>query len=320
MWCPKLCRTKCVFGVVCSLFVLLGVLLWREISSGSSKHARAFLDARAILDRWEANYATIQTMKVAYSERVVGVTGADTDSLVRNQNMERIQDGKLYYVRYSKAERGFAEKGSIIERAFDGTVSKAYVPMDKAGKITSGLTGNLLDGLNDFEIYMLMTRIRLDSYKQDFPEGIPMFSALLRSGIKGGWAMVCSELEPVAGEPCHVIETRTSKGGNIDRIWVAHAKGMLPLRHEVVRDGKVIRKMEVLKVASTVTDTGEFWYPSEAYRETDRPRGGTAKYQFRVREFVPHVRVSSDTFDLHFPDGTRIRDEVAGISYVESKR
>jgi hypothetical protein len=310
-----------VFGVVCPLFVLLlGVLLWREISSGGSRDARAFLDARAILDGWEANYGTIQTMKVAYSERVVEATGAETDSLVRNQHVERIQDGKLYYVRYSKAERGFAEKGNIIERAFDGTVSKEYLPMRKAGNITSGLTGDILDGLNHFEIYMLMTRIRLDSYKQDFPEGIPMFSALLRSGIKGGWAMVRSKLEPVAGEPCHVVETRTTRGGNIDRIWVAHVKGMLPLRHEVVRDGKVISKMEVLKVASTVTDVGEFWYPSEAYRETDRPKGGTAKHEFRVREFVPHVRVSSDTLDLHFPDGTRIRDELAGISYVETKR
>jgi hypothetical protein len=297
------------------IVALLGVLLLKSgVCNGATK---AFLDASAILDAWEANYSTIQTMKVNYSEKIVEVTGPYTDSLVRNEHMERIQNGKLHYVRYSMADDGFAEKDSIIERSFDGTVSKGYMPMDKMGRITSGLTGNVLDGLNHMEIYMLMNRVPLDSYKGDFPEGTPMFSALLRGGIKGGWAKVRSELEPVAGELCHVVETRTSKDSNINRIWVAHAKGMLPLRYEVVRDGEVVSKMEVLEVAKTMTDTGESYYPSKAYREINRPRGGKAKFELEAREFIPHVRVSSDTFNVDFPEGTRIRDEVAGISYVK---
>jgi len=145
-----------------------------------------------------------------------------------------------------------------------------------------------------------------------------MFSALIRSGIEGGWAKVRPELEYVAGEPCHVIENRTREGGNLDRFWIAHNKGMLIMKYEATQNGMAFRRGEVLRIDRTVTDKGEFWYPSEAYRQLYLPNEAV-KNVLRVYEFVPHLKIPPDTFDVNFPDGTRIDDQAAGTYYVKGR-
>ncbi|NQT01467.1 MAG: M48 family metalloprotease [Planctomycetes bacterium] len=277
---------------------------------------KAFMDVHAILDAWEAHYGTIQTMKVRFSEIVVGDTDPEIDDgLVRNIHVERIQDGTRYYQRHTKSEEGFTDKNSIIDESFDGTVSKQYITKAKRGRIVSGAQWG---SINHVEAFMMMSRVEIDTFKEKYPRGIPWFSALIKSEIEGGWAKVRPELEYVAGEPCHVIENRTREGGNLDRFWIAHNKGMLIMKHEVTQNNMAFRRSEILKIARTVTDKGEFWYPSEAYRQLYLPNEAI-KNVLRVYEFVPHLKIPPDTFDIHFPDGTRIIDEAAETYYVKGR-
>jgi hypothetical protein len=114
---------------------------------------------------------------------------------------------------------------------------------------------------------------------------------------------------------CHVVEIRDSKSGALTKYWAAHEKGMLLLRyvHQYAPDD--FAKMEVTKIASVETDLGQVWYPGLVKWERKRD-GGIHRREMRVHEFVPHIKVAPETFDIDFPVGTRVHDLIADISYT----
>jgi hypothetical protein len=133
--------------------------------------------------------------------------------------------------------------------------------------------------------------------------------------MKYGSVKVRPTLETVRGEPCHVVET--TRRGQVRTFWLAHNKDFLPMKYEHIKLGRVIIKMDVLKVAKTVTDNGEFWYPAEAEFVTHYHGDGKFKYVLKAQEFIPHVNFTPDTFDIQFPNGTNIYDMTLGMIYVK---
>jgi hypothetical protein len=288
----------------------MGLLFFSGVGYGGPDDTKAFLTVREVLDRWEANYGSIQSMKVGYSVRMIRSGGPETGRVLEDYHVERTENGKLYHVLFSKVEDRLPGKSYAVESAFDGHVSKEYKAALGTGSIDPGLRDTTYAVINDVRRYLMIERIRSQAWKQDFPDGIPAFSWLIRSGLEGQWSKVLPDLQYVAGEPCHVIERHRPGERNIDRIWIAQAKGMLPMRRELVQDGEIINMTEVRGIARVMTDVGEFWYPSEVHSENGRTR---TTWDVKVQEFIPHVTVPLSTFDVHFPDGTRIIDNVPKI-------
>jgi hypothetical protein len=311
---------------------------------GAAETQKAFLDAQTIHDGWEANYGDIKSMKFKSSQKLIRAEGPRIERLVRLYSIEKIEDGKRVYVRSTNNEAGFEEEEHVIVMSFDGSVGKRYQTSRKLGEIYRGLKGSLAEFSNHVKLYVLAERIRVDKYvidppigkddprwksieaylkfketvMKDFPEGVPMFTYHFMEGRQFGQVRVLPDLESVAGEMCHVLEIISSQDEPGWRYWVAHEKGMLPMRFMKYYKGGDYTKIEVQEVASAKTDVGEVWYPRVAIREMKR-RGRHLKYELRIDEFVPHIKVPPETFDIDFPDGTRVVDRITNIEYTKGE-
>jgi hypothetical protein len=210
-----------------------------------------------------------------------------------------------------------------MECSFDGHLSKRYQAISredtgqvrKEGIIRPGPTDDSYSTMNDVAIGMLIHRKDVPTLKEEFPHGMPGLSFHLREGLDLGWSKVLPDLENVAGEACHVVEQQRP-GSDVYRFWIAHAKGMLVMRQQRTRAGAIQGSKEVLKIATAVSDAGEIWYPSEMRTVNSWMPGSVQTLDLSVHEFVPHVKVSPEIFDVHFPAGTAVLDQAAGTIYT----
>ena len=291
--------------------------------AGEAEPQKAFLDVNTILETWQHNYGNIKSMQVSYTDRVLEKEPSASDpnflsNLVMLMHVDRVEEGNRFNVRYSTADDGFAKQDNITEEAFDNNTAREYFGNDKTGQIESGMSARGAVRLNDLKEYMLLdfdmgvkmgpSGPRIE--KAD-PNALPRFREIFRyASIKKFTVTVLPELETVAGKLCHVIEI--SKGDILlDKIWVAHECGMLPLKYECNVNGR-INGMEVEQVA----ESNGIWYPVKAYRVHDIERTGRVKYEIIVHKFVPNVKVDDNTFRFDFPNGTMVSDEVKDIHYV----
>jgi hypothetical protein len=259
-------------------------------------------------------------MQVSYTERVLEAKPPATDpnlldTLVMWMHIERVEEGKRYHVRFSRAEDGFINPKNLMEHAFDGSTTREYEAMVEFGTIDPGLIGRAVETTNALKDYMLLRPI-FGEPTQEFPDGIPTFSQILRSGISRSVATVRPNLELIAGQLCHVVEIMHKSHNFGYKIWVAHDKGMLPLKYQRWDNNKLSGEIEVEQIAKAETGGGDIWYPVKAYRTVNsKSRGTTVKYELTTHAFVPNVKVDDNTFRFDFPNGTRVVDKVLGIEY-----
>jgi len=311
------------------LFLLsLGPLVGRLWPASTGVPApSSFLTGSELLDGWESHYGTIRTMSVSYTERVLSAKAAETDPnfldrLVMIEHVERVEDGMRYHIRYSTAESGFADSKSVMEHAFDGACTAEYWGMEKLGTLERGLTGRNVERMNSLKHYLLSSPVASPVYAKEFPNGIPLFSFLLRE--LAATTSVRPILERVAGNWCHVIEivdknTRTDSKLETDnqfKIWVAHEKGFLPLKYQRYKNGRLAQEIVVQDISSAETETGRTWYPVKAQRTTQSQKRGKITYQFETHAFAPNLKVDKNSFRFDFPNGTRVVDRIMGVSYV----
>lgn len=299
---------------------------------GTAETQKAFLDAKTIYDGWEANYGDIKSMKFRLSEAQAISDGSGIQTYSQWSHWEKIVDGKRVYVRTSNSEKGFTDVNSVVVTSFDGRVGKMYKPKLKQGSIYKGLKGAIPEFRNPMKGCLSAGTVHVsgisstlgkddpqrklvEGLMEKFPEGIPVFTFHFMTGRQSGQVRVLLNLESVAGQICHVVEIGDSRNGPFTRYWVAHEKGMLPLRYVTQYAPGDYAKMEVIKIASVETDLGQVWYPSLVTRERKRG-GGIRRHEVRVHEFIPHIKVPSETFDIDFPGGTRIADQIANVSYI----
>ena len=298
--------------------------------SGDTGSTKAFLDAREILKTWENNYSHFDSMKVSYTYRVLeAVPPAEDpkryDSLVKLMHVERMEQGRRFHLRYSCDEEGFSKPDSIIEGAFDGAVSREYFGRTRSGMIIADMIGRNTELMNRLKTFMFLDKPRLvrknppgpfEMYWIEDPNSKPTLSRILSFAIASSSVSVLPSLEPVAGQMCHVLET-SNKGKLGERIWLAHEKGMLPLkRQQYINDEPVVDFM-VEQIGCVMTDEGKVWYPKKAYETTNLQRVGKLRCELITHEFVPNVQVDENSFRFDFPKGTRIHDRVRGIFGVD---
>lgn len=296
--------------------------------AGGTEPQKAFLDVNTIIETWQRNYGNIKSMQVSYTQRVLEKKSPASDPnfldthLVMLKHLERVEEGKRYHARLSLAQDGFAKPENVLEYAFDGSKTRSYIGIRRFGTIESGQTARGIEVDNILKNYMLLDIDMLCKknasgiyWVQQDPNELPRFREIFRwASIKKFKVTMRPELETVAGKLCHVIEI--TKGDILlDKLWVAHECGMLPLKYQEYINGR-LNGIEVEQVA----ESNGIWYPVKAYRIQDIEPLGYIKYELTVHSFVPNVKVDDNTFRLDFPKGTDVFDQVKGIEYIEGDK
>ena len=301
-------------------------------SPGSSGKQKAFLSINDILDKWEAGYSSIHSMKVKYTmdTSLPDPNGKET---ILHTTVETIQDGKKFYYKSISTNPDLRRSEEYREGAYDGEISTSYKYYEynlpspiMYGEIAKEDSESAeLGNDNNLANYMMLSRYYLN---HEYPDGETYFAFWIRSYLNASrednkfTVIVRPELETILGEPCHVVEA--GYGNEVKRFWMAHNKGLLVMKYENYdKIGQLTEnKMEVLKIASVMTDKGEVWYPCEIKNvniDTAIKLGTVQTHECKVQEFVPYITdISPDTFRVKFPVGTRITDKVKGITYVQT--
>jgi hypothetical protein len=295
---------------------------------------KSFLNSKEILADWESTYASIRTMSVSYCTTLVDYQppakkpDIDMTDLVKYQHVQRVEDGKRYHMRFSKAEDGFDRPESLTEYAFNGKTTQEYFGSSKHGSIFAGLEGSFAETVNDLKAYMLLTtrHTTLADIRAEYPNGAPELSITFKKGMTRGIISVRPNLESVAGELCHVVEIvlpgKDHKGipRQIKQLfWMAHDKGMCLMKYQEYWDDRLDMEIEVKQITMTDTAGTVIWYPVKACRTKFDEELGTTKYELTVTDFVPNIEVDEDTFRLDFIEGTSITDSNLGKSYTWHK-
>ncbi|MCK5130489.1 MAG: hypothetical protein KAQ68_11590, partial [Clostridiales bacterium] len=277
---------------------------------------QTFLGTEDILEGWNSTYGSIENMEVKYCEKLVtDLSSLDGrfSALTRYQHVERIEEGDKYHIRYSIAEDGFENPDELMEHAFNGKATKEYFGRDKSGTIAAGLGMRDVQTMNSLRLYMLMSVSPVMSGKKTQADTRTRFEQLLESP----YAKVSESLDKIAGQSCHVVEIE--RAGEITmKIWIAHHKGMFPMKYQSFRNGEISIEIEVEEFASVLGKGTEIWYPTKASRtfHKNKSRANTRRYELSIYKFAPNLELDDESFTFDFPDGTPVADSVVGLSYV----
>lgn len=309
------------------LTFILYISLYASVICGvaiASEKTKSFLNIESILEGWESNYLWIKTMQVSYTERVLDANPPTTNpnlynNLLKHEHVERIEEGKHYHIRYSGAENGFTEPENIMEHAFDGKVTTEYWAKKNVGTIDLGLTGRNVETKNILPTYMHLDTVRSLRFSEEFPQGMPRLSCVLKTAISKSTSIISPNLELISGQTCHllVIEDKIEEDVFKYEIWFAHEKGLLPMKYKSYKNNILSREIEVEEIGSTETETGYSWYPKKAYRSLYGKNGQEIRYGITTHTFVPNVKTDKNTFRIDFPDGTEVVDNILGIYYIK---
>jgi len=318
-------------GRIPIFFVLVLVISYTTASRASdlsvstaSTQKQAFLTPEMILEAWESAYLGINSMEVSYALKVIDTIAPEADphkhdNLTMVQHIERIEAKKRYHTRYSISEDAFDKPENLMEHAFDGKTTREYWARYELGTISPGLVGRNVETMNHLKLFMLLTPVPGRRNQDGIVDDTPMFSHYLKSGISDNKVVVRPELEKVGGELCHVLEIleRESKNKSGRKVWVAHEKGMLPMKYERYKNGVLDILVEVYHIAKAQTETGDIWYPAKAYKTISSSTKGTIKYELETHTFVPNIDIRERSFSFAFPYGTHVANTVYNIDYIE---
>ena len=299
------------------------------------KPSKSFLNAEEILAAWESSYGSIRTMKFSYVYRLVEfqpsqMTEDNPEEPLPNptkiKHVERIEEGKRYHLRYSLAEDGFNNPEWLVEYAFDGKITQSYMGSTKSGVISLGQMGGSEETDEGLKRFMFLTNHKTpDVLKDEYPNGIPELALWFKLGKLRGRVVVRPHLEYVADQTCHVVEIiDDSKVGGEPRelklvYWIAHDKGMCPMKFQTLENGELENEIEIEKIAVTEMDNNRIWYPQKAHSAVYIEEIGMIRNELTVTDFVPNIEVNEDTFRLDFIEGTRVTDIKSMISYKWQK-
>ena len=285
--------------------------------------SKSFPDAKSILEKWESSYSGIKTMRVSCFEKLLWykesekkpegiLDDLDISKVIKQKYIECVEQGKLYHIRYSTSEDGFAKPENLTEYAFNGAITQEYFGSAKYGTIRRG-QGKSSNSNNPLKEYMQLTRYYFDESK---PDGIPRFVWALRNAIDTNNISMRTNLETIADQLCHVIEIQDDFSPRSKQIfWLAYEKGMCLMKSQHSTDDGLFIEMEVQEIASVTGQNGNLiYYPTKAIRYVKDELGET-KYELTVNEFVPDIAIDENSFKIAFPPGTEISDHVLGMSF-----
>lgn len=293
--------------------------------TSTGQETKSFLSVQDILSGWQNNYGALNSMKVCYSQKIVSAEPSQRDpnitrSLVGYYYTERIEDGRKFISRFTASEKGFADINNVVETMFDGIHQKRYIHEVKQGQIFAGLAYKSPETNNRLRHYLLsepyIGQTGIESEESEFVGRIK--NSITNPNLI---ISVRSDLEEISGQMCHVLDIEYLKKdktkGKGSSIWVAHEKGMLPMKVQEFGLDTIWCERIVEQIDLAKTENGGLWYPKKAYELFNEPLSiGVITYEFNVFEFVPDIKIEANTFKLDFPNGTQVYDEEMGIGYT----
>jgi hypothetical protein len=259
------------------------------------KGGDAFLDVAELIHGWQANYGRIHNLRYKLSDTAVASEGSE-ERQPRPNSREVIRSGECFLVRRSVYPWVGQNKRAEEIDSYDGMVRKTYTSFNRRGKIQA----RAYSGVSRMGIYLGRAGLLPSLTDKDIERW------LSRDSIR-----VLPKLQFVAGQWCHVIEVGDNGNADAERYWIAQDKGMLLMRYWSPGHHR-----EIQRIASVQTDMGEIWYPKEATRELVSQDGKRRSLdKLTVDYFEPHIKVDQNVFEIEFPIGTRINDEIRGIQY-----
>jgi hypothetical protein len=299
-------------------FSLIITMMFIFTFSSSGQETKSFLSIQDILSTWQS--------KVAYSEKIINAEPSKSDpnitqSLVKFVYVETIEEGRKFISRLTPSEKGFADINSVEEIMFDGIHQKRYIHEINQGQIFAGLIHKSAGTNNRIKRYFL-SEPYIDN--PGIESGEPVFARTIKDALTDPnlTISVRPELEEISGQMCHVLDIEYFKNDKTkvkaSTIWVAHEKGMLPMKLQIFGpEGGIYHERTVDKIDFAGIENRGLWYPKKAYELFNEPQSiGVITYEFNVFEFVPNIKTYPNTFRLDFPNGTQVNNAELGISYT----
>jgi hypothetical protein len=308
----------------CNL-IILSLLAFAGAAAGELQ--KSFFSVQDILSGWQSNYGALKSMKVSYTQNIISDEPPQkgpytTIRPVKWIFVQRTEDGVKFRSLYSSAEKGFDDINSVEEMTFDGIHQRSYSPARNSGQIYSGIFTRNVGTENRLKRFLL-SEPEINSNGIESEDS--RFCSIIKSGLSDSNLMtsVRPYLEEMAGQMCHVVDIEFLKKdktwGKGTTIWVAHEKGMLPMKiQEFNSDTDAIaRERTIEQIDFAKTPNGGLWYPKKAYELMNLPQSiGVIKIELTVTEFVPNIKTDPNVFQLDFPNGTQVSDAEMGISYT----
>jgi hypothetical protein len=303
------------------------------VSTGVAQEAKSFFSVQDILSGWQSNYGALKSMKVSYSEEVISAEPPMNDPNMVNRMVkwvyvEKTEEGRKFRAKSAvarvkplTAEKSFDDINSVEEMTFDGMHQGRYSPAGKKGQIFAGSLLRNASTINRFKVYLLSNPY-LENSGVESEESV--FSHTIKEGLydPNYTISVRPYLEEVAGQMCHVLVLEHIKKdktkAKVAIIWVAHEKGMLPVKYqEFGTETRIAYEIAVEEVGFAETENGGLWYPKRAFNFWNIPETlGIIKQELNVLEFVPNIKTDANTFQITFPNGTQVTDTEVGINYT----
>jgi hypothetical protein len=282
----------------------------------------SFLDCEAILAGWKSTYGSIRTLRTVHSMELIDKPASgQLPDYVEKEYLEIVDDGDRFCKQFAQTEDDFLASGRSYLYSFDGELSQAYLAPINRGKVRKGLYGWAASASAESGRYvlscMLMRDVELSEKQREkySRRTMPYFEHLLT----GRWTKsVEPELDFVNGEPCHVISLSDVDGSKSHKIWVAHEKGMCPVKWVRYSSDRIGTQVEFQELAVASSPTGDIWYPTVTERRI-RVEEGMLTQKLSIKVFEPNIQTDKDMFRFKFPIGTRVTDHVANTTYVAGR-
>jgi hypothetical protein len=212
--------------------------------------------------------------------------------------------GRFYMDRGTEIDHPeYGTSTGLASIVFDGEVQSAYVPEQGLGIVSEG---DSLNGLVASGLWGVM----LLSDPQ--PDGLGIDDGSLESLLAHG--VVRDELELVGDTACHVVDAYY-EGTRYATLWLDVERGLLPMKRVGYgRNGNPSTTVAIDSVA--YLEDEQVWLP-EAWRTELLIRGETLRSHTVVdmETIVLDPPIEDEYFQLDFPPGTTVADQIAGLTY-----
>jgi hypothetical protein len=281
------------------MFCLFFIVTQGIFLVGSSEAA---VDVNDIMTSWQESYCTLTFAKISYRYRTMEVS----------YDLEMLSDkGRI---RVTKTN---PDNGSYALYTCDGNTVSTYFSAEKSGSIAHSVFNEQLKiwnpnipAKNDLLGFMLLD---IRGYRGS--NKAPFLLYAMNDKVVRSRTTIEPNVDTMLGSSCYVMRITHPK--TVVRIWFAPDKSMLPVRLLATESGgRIVEEISIQKVASVQTDKGLIWYPVLAKHFKEPLFGHIKQTDITVKDFKPTMTFDKTVFEPNFPTGTRVSDEIKGVSYV----
>lgn len=313
----KVIKVRKVYSFALCIPFLLALYVPVYANNGDSKEA--FLGVETMLAGWRGGFAFDESFRIRFTTKIdeINQLAEIEGEWVREKHVELIQDHERIYERMAFSHSRFEHIETCTLRSFDGSISRFFLPGRGGGQgiIQPGLLKSYGEsGRSNCKQYLWFPEMKLLVNSEDeHHQGL----SRLEEYLLNEHASVDPVLEMVVGEMCHVVRIKDPQYPSEERVlWIAHQKGMYPVRYRQYQGGKLKNEIEVEALEKIGSNTGDIWYPSKIRRFCYVEGFVHLTERMEVAYYESDIVADDSIFQFQFPQGARVRDLIVGGEYT----